>query len=59
MQVVMKKMLKSTPYLRQGRAGPGWAEPGSGRGQAKSDTLALDPMRARPEHKILAQPWPS
>ena len=41
------------------QTGPGRADPGSGRGQARSDTLALNPMRAGPDHKILVRPWPS
>ena len=41
------------------QTGPGRANPRSGQGRAKSDTLPLDPMRAGPDHKILAQPWPS
>ena len=36
------------------QTGLGWADPGLGRGRARSGTLALDPMRARPDHKILA-----
>ena len=35
MQVVMKKMLNSTPYLRQGRARPGRPRVGSGSGQVR------------------------
>ena len=36
------------------QTGPGRADPGSGRSRAKSDTLALDPIRARPSQT----PWP-
>jgi hypothetical protein len=47
LQVVVKKCRK-VPRTSD-RAGPGRPRVGSGR--AKSDTLALDPMRAGPDHK--------
>ena len=55
MQVVMKKNAEQYPIPQ---TGPGQADPGSGRGRANSDTLALNPMRAGQITKFWPDPGP-